>query len=358
MIKPLTTLRFVFALMVFVSHLSFLNHSKSDLLNFLYKNVFYEGFIGVNFFFILSGFVLAFKYQHIFIERRINKIRFYTARFARIVPLHILTFLLSIPLVYHEILANKLLSGIKAILNITLIQSYFPYEGIYFSYNSPSWSISDEMFFYLVFPFLIYLIPKIKKYKISLLLVIILSVPVLVLLVPESYYHSIFYINPFLRVVDFIGGISLYNIYIFLKHKKLKVNYTLLELTSVILLVMFLVFHNDIPEVARYSYYYWIPIGFLILVFSFQRGIISKILSNRVLMHLGEISFGFYLLHLLVVQYIYNLNSTILHIKNDMYIISIIFVISLVLSHYSFILFESPLNKKIKAMTERYMDLE
>jgi peptidoglycan/LPS O-acetylase OafA/YrhL len=51
MIKPLTSLRFLFALCVFLSHYT-INGSP----------VFYEGYIGVEFFFILSGFIISYKY--------------------------------------------------------------------------------------------------------------------------------------------------------------------------------------------------------------------------------------------------------------------------------------------------------
>lgn len=63
MIKPLTSLRFIFAFMVFASHLGFLNKSESNVLHWVYDSVFHEGYIGVSFFFILSGFILAYNYQ-------------------------------------------------------------------------------------------------------------------------------------------------------------------------------------------------------------------------------------------------------------------------------------------------------
>ena len=52
MIKPLTSLRFVFALMIFMHHYS-IKKGSSEVL-------FPEGFLGVTFFFILSGFILSY----------------------------------------------------------------------------------------------------------------------------------------------------------------------------------------------------------------------------------------------------------------------------------------------------------
>lgn len=62
MLNSLTSLRFFFALAVFLSHLTFV---QTDLkwYNWLKNKVFFEGYVGVGFFFILSGFVLALNYQ-------------------------------------------------------------------------------------------------------------------------------------------------------------------------------------------------------------------------------------------------------------------------------------------------------
>ena len=53
MISPLTSLRFLFALMVFGAHIY--------TIDLYFDHLFYkEGFVGVNFFFILSGFIIAY----------------------------------------------------------------------------------------------------------------------------------------------------------------------------------------------------------------------------------------------------------------------------------------------------------
>lgn len=348
MIKPLTSLRFLFAFMVFASHLSFLNKSESNVLRWIYDSVFREGYIGVSFFFILSGFILAYNYQDGILKKQKSKRTFYQARFARIFPLHILTLILSIPLTYSVFIQNKSLWFSQALTNLTLTQSYIPIKGIYFSFNAPSWSISDEMFFYLVFPFLILLIPKIRNYKNTFIFSIIAIIPLLTLVIPENYYHQIFYINPFTRVVDFIIGIFIFNIYQTFTRKERSINYNYLEISAILLLLVFFLFHQSIAQVARYSFYYWIPMGYLIFSFSFQKGRISKFLSRKTLIHLGEISFGFYMFHQLVLRYFSIINGKILHIENDILIVIITFTISLAVSHYSFILFETPMNKYIK----------
>jgi len=196
MIKPLTSLRFLFAFMVFTSHLIFLSKSESKILRWIYKSVFHEGYIGVSFFFILSGFILAYNYQDGILKNKKSKRTFYQARFARIFPLHILTLVISVPLTYGVFIQQKSIWFSQALTNLSLTQSYVPIKSIYFSFNALSWSISDEMFFYLVFPFLILLIPKTRNFKNISMLLIIAIIPLLTLVIPENYYHQIFYIKP------------------------------------------------------------------------------------------------------------------------------------------------------------------
>ncbi|GAF03936.1 hypothetical protein JCM21142_72625 [Saccharicrinis fermentans DSM 9555 = JCM 21142] len=207
-------------------------------------------------------------------------------------------------------------------------------------------------FFILVFPFLILLITKVRVFKSFFVLSIIGIVPLLTFVVPEAYYHQIFYINPFLRVVDFMIGIFIFNIYLSFSKKERSINYTYLEVSSVLLLVVFFVFHRLIPTVARFSFYYWIPMCYLIFSFSFQRGKVSVLLSNKMCFYLGEISFGFYLFHQLVLRYFLVINTKFLGIASDFVIAMVVFAISLVISHYSFVLFERPMNGYIKALKE------
>lgn len=333
--------------MVFSSHLGFLEISKSDFSRSLYANLFREGYIGVSFFFILSGFVLAYKYQDIILKKQKSKKTFFIARVARIFPLHILTFIIAIPLTYNIFVHRKLHWFAQAVTNFTLTQSYIPKSSIYFSFNGPSWSISDEMFFYLLFPFLLFLIFKFRK-RYFLFLAIISIVPLLTLVIPSSYYHHIFYISPFVRIFDFSIGVYLYNMYKIFSSKKSAINYDFMEISSILLLSLFFFFHQQIPQVARYSFYYWLPMSYLIFSFSFQGGMVSKLLSKKIFFHLGEISFGFYMFHQLVLRYFDWFNSKFHVFENDLLMIIITFSISLMISHYSFVKFENPMKNFVK----------
>jgi peptidoglycan/LPS O-acetylase OafA/YrhL len=352
MIKPLTSLRFFFAFMIFLHHMTFLAKSRSSDLRWVHEFVLKEGYIGVSFFFILSGFILAYNYRDAILDQKILKSDFYSARLARIYPLHLLTLLIAVPLTLQNVNFQIALWLKQLFFNLSLTQSFVPIKNIYFSFNSPSWSISNELFFYLLFPSIILLISRIKKLKYSktLLVPFLLLIPALMLVTPPTYYKSLFYVNPFIRVADFIVGILLFELYLKVKDKELVIHYNFLEFFSILLLVVFFIFHQLLPLVVRYSVYYWFPMSFLVLIFSFQKGILSKLLSNKKLILLGEISFGFYMFHQLILKYFVQFNKSDFHIVNEYLIITIVFIISILISYLSFIWFENPLNKYLKSI--------
>ena len=103
MINTLTSLRFIFALMVFGAHCYTID-------KFFDTHFFKEGFVGVSFFFVLSGFIIAYNYQKRFSENKITKRAFWVARIARIYPLHWLTLFIAVALGNYVIAAQTLLS--------------------------------------------------------------------------------------------------------------------------------------------------------------------------------------------------------------------------------------------------------
>lgn len=349
MIKPLTSLRFIFAMMVFLSHLWFLQ-DDSPFYKQLYDDIFYEGYIGVSFFFILSGFVLGYSYHDKILGGQIKFGQFWLARFARIYPLHLLTLLIAIPLSFKGDSTEWIT---RFVLNIFLIQSFVPSSDIYFYFNSVSWSISDEWFFYLMFPFLVFLMLR-RKY-LKFLPLLILLIPLSLLLVKETYHEKYFYINPLLRIGDFIIGKMLYRVY--RKRKDIEILNNrkvanMAEIGSLVMLTVFFYYHEHIPQGFRYSCYYWPPMIVLIYTFAYAKGFISDMLSNRTMVFLGEISFGFYMIHMLVLRYYQYLPQKITFLQSFLPVnhnaAFIIFGISLASSILIYKFFERPANRFIR----------
>ena len=87
-IRPLTSVRFIFASLVVAFHGSELLERAGLARDGAFSNLLYFGFIGVPFFFVLSGFVLAYTYREM--QTRQSRRDFWLARFARIYPMYLL----------------------------------------------------------------------------------------------------------------------------------------------------------------------------------------------------------------------------------------------------------------------------
>src|SRR5262249_48197038 len=122
-----------------------------------YQNFASIGYVGVNFFFVLSGFILVYTYAARSLEPR----KFWQARFARIYPAYIVSLIVSPPCFF---LAARPLTlpffswskdhlVLASILTVCLLQSWLPQAAL--AWNSVCWSLSVEAFFYSVFPFVL-----------------------------------------------------------------------------------------------------------------------------------------------------------------------------------------------------------
>jgi peptidoglycan/LPS O-acetylase OafA/YrhL len=356
MIKPLTSLRFIFALMVFLNHLSFVKQGESEVWDWIFLNIFREGYIGVSFFFILSGFILAYNYQQKFLKGSVSKRQFWQARMARILPLYYLTLIASIPFTLLEFSTNPSAWIQKIVLNIFALQSFVPVYDYYFSFNLPAWSISNELFFYLIFPFLIPVIFKFNSKKLGIIGIAVLFLALMSIhLFDPSLHHTLFYINPVFRLIDFFLGIALYNIYKISDIKFWNNYYTasILEISSVIILLIFFGLHQYIPSAYRYSFYYWLPMMLVIYSFSFHSGVISKLLSYQSMVLLGEISFGFYLIHHLVIRYVLALNIKYFNFSSQFIIIVITLLGTVIASYFSYKIIEKPCRNYINRFNFR-----
>ncbi|MET3348676.1 UNVERIFIED_ORG: peptidoglycan/LPS O-acetylase OafA/YrhL [Arthrobacter sp. UYEF1] len=141
-LNGLTGLRFFAAMAVVLYHLRIYFVPDGDVLA-----IFSYGFTGVSFFFILSGFVLTWSHR-----ADVSSGRFYWSRVARIWPLHVLTMLVAIWVPSNGFASSSGWSA--APFALTLTQAWIPASPILYSFNTVSWSLSCEAFFYLLFPIL------------------------------------------------------------------------------------------------------------------------------------------------------------------------------------------------------------
>ena len=335
-LKSLTGLRFFAALSVFVAHVPG-RWPQFDVGDLPY------GAAGVGFFYVLSGFILTYVYGSV--ARRhsgspVESVRhcrssidgrggfcfreFYIRRFARIWPLHLVTLLISLFFVIGvEAFFNRPNPTGKLILNGLLLQSWIPnYQWIY-SLNGPAWSLSVEAFFYFLFPFL--LVGGARRfigYYLAIIVGTIVAISSLGFFFPhgkESWVelNSIFHANPLMRLFEFATGVGCGFLHFRLQsgNQTSRTNRrdgSTREFIAVGALLCFFLSANwlgmygvenktGLPE----GLWYWFrfsgacPVfALLVLTFANTHGWISKFLSNRLLVYLGEISYSFYMIHM------------------------------------------------------------
>ncbi len=315
-LKPLTSLRFFLASVIVLAHGS---ESFSCLKGVASHVIFGQA---VTFFFVLSGFILAYVYQNI--SGLKAHIKFFIARFARIWPAHLATLLLLVFLL-PEVFKVRSADWPVFLSNLFLVHAWWPQWRVFFSYNATSWSISTEAFFYLFFPLLLFGMNR--RWYMPLLLCGSVLVSLLcvcnLLHLPEFdplklSNQGLTYIHPLARIFDFALGMTAY---LFWKEKLSERAFhilpaTLLELSAIVLVVLF----NLSSAAMRYACIpvlgdagaFWmqnsgpslIGFAFLICVFAMEKGLLSRLFSTRPFVLLGEISFGIYLMHGVILTYL------------------------------------------------------
>lgn len=152
--------RFVAALGVFIFHLKNIDQGISPAWNGSYG-------LFVDMFFILSGFVISYSYPATSTGIRAYG-RFMVRRIARIYPLHLLTLLAFAGLVLLGIAGPTVHSGLADfVYNLFLVQAW----GVtnHLSFNTPAWSISAELFCYLLFPLLMLLAASVRPIVLAII---------------------------------------------------------------------------------------------------------------------------------------------------------------------------------------------
>jgi peptidoglycan/LPS O-acetylase OafA/YrhL len=325
-LDALTSLRFFAAAMIVLGH----THGAFGSLGLATTLSLAQG---VSFFFVLSGFILAYNYPTLRTRQEI--IHFFKARIARIWPAHVAAIILLYLLTNSFNLGglSYIQAAFTAVANLFLVQSLIPLRDVFLTFNGVAWSISTELFFYFCFPLLISsLIPG---WKLKLIFVGTVAALFFWFTIawnisaddasPQVNLMGLLYVNPFVRIVEFFVGILACGVYRSARSRSQNVStifFSALELFAIITAVTamwitpkmttWLGIHGAIGNTVNY---YLIKAGSfpffaaLIVVFALGKGVFSKALSAPFFVLLGEVSFSLYLVHMTIFQW-YLANST------------------------------------------------
>lgn len=288
-ISSLTGLRFVLAFWVLMYH-------AADMTSGGIGYFFGKGYLGVDFFFVLSGFILAYAYERDFLSGPPGKGAtgaYLKNRFARVYPVHFFTLLFSIGFLnflrwwggqeysmpYHELPYHFLLLHAWGFIN-----------PLY--WNDPSWSISAEMFAYIfLFPANAFLIRKYGR-KISIYttlagLLLLLIISEILLDRPGFIKHARYGIA---RIIpEFLLGMSIYLYRNELLASVKRHNWAWWLMAGACIVII---------RIWGYDYFILPVVVFSIIGLLQEDTAISRWLSGKKMAWLGHISYSLYMVQL------------------------------------------------------------
>lgn len=346
-IEELTFFRFIAASIVVIFHFG------RDATGF--SGILVAGSEMVTFFFVLSGFVMGIAY----LDKEISNKSYWWARIARIMPVYVLAIILMLLSSY---LQGKEINYLSLALNLSFLQSWFPPHPL--SINTPGWSLSVEAFFYLIFPFVLYII-KVKKLSIKSMIVISLIIwgitqAVTTIILSSEIYggfrsisHDLIYYFPLTHFCSFMLGISGA---MWIKNKKHStINETFSFVLVCITTLLVVISLNNQSELSAFmglkfafgSSFFAPLFLFFIISIALCRSKIIKTLSAKPLILLGEASFSLYILQVPVYQiYLKFISGALVLPPLQNFIVFFIFLT--IISIMSFLLFEKPAMKYIR----------
>ncbi len=286
------------------------------------------GSLAVSFFFVLSGFILTYVYADRLKSNLRSIGRFYFTRWARIWPLHLVCLILCLAVLTPASAFQDLSTTVpKLVANVLLVQSWVPDDAWVFSFNGVSWSISTELFFYVCFPMLLLGGARRFWFKLAAVWAVVLGILITagqlegMTAFSSIDFHRLGHVNPLIRLAEFATGMAVGHLYLRFSDARLtgtRWGDTLLELGIAGLVCAWIPLLRwsgvqqfvDVMPLSGQSLVAWfrvaspvVPFALAIHVFAKSRGWLARCLSTRAFVYLGEISFAFYMIHMMVIQF-------------------------------------------------------
>ena len=310
----LTPLRGIAALLTVIFHVDlYIGMGSGGLLRPENSLLLSKLYLMVDFFFVLSGFIMYHVYGKLFassVDGSSFK-KFAIARFARVYPLHFFTLLYLVGLRIWFLtaggrdadpFATSSFTWESIPTNLLLIQSMNIHN--WFTWNNAAWSISTEWWMYMIFPFLVLPFMRLSSVSKIAIFVACFAGYVFIMLVLQHYVTvppALSFIKPrpdinvayqfgFLRCLfGFVIGMIIYLAYKNGFAQRLFANGTTLILSTLCLAICL---HFGVPDVFTVMFY---PL--IILSAAYGSKNIDKLFGNKVMQRLGDWSFSIYMVH-------------------------------------------------------------
>jgi len=297
-LPALTGLRFFLAVWVILHHLT----GKGMMLEPFVQtfppaigHLIRGGYLAVGTFFVLSGFVLARSYG----QKPWNRgrlVRYGIARMARVYPGYLLSLLIVSPWIYHYLFEAPADPSHKAAIMADygfVLQGWTGSLGV--GWNTPAWSLSCELFFYLCFPVLLMWFGRRTPIRLGIAAGIAVMLPVVL-----SQFHVPWSWKPLHHTADFLAGIVASHVYDMLVES----NWSFVRRIGLWTYgfagsvgALIVAFQGSVKGVLDLNSALR-PVNFLVLIgLAIGGGLPARFLSTRPIKYLGQASYSMYILH-------------------------------------------------------------
>ena len=320
---------------------------------FLENSLLPGGFLGVDIFFVISGYLISsIILRELSLKNRFSILNFYQRRIRRIIPPLLFVIIISILFAYIYFLPKDLIDFVNSILSSLAFVSnlYFYFTEIIYgneiSLFKPlmhTWSLSVEEQFYLFFPlFIIFFYRYFNNYFLSLIFCSFIISIIFSQYMNENSRLINFFLLPS-RAWELLAGtlLSILEIKKNIKSQSL-INKNLMITVGIILIsISFLIFEN---ELSHPSIFTLAPVlgSCLIIWFSKNNLFLKKILSSKILVFIGLISYSLYLWHYPVFVFAKYINLFEDNIIGPFFLFVLIFLLSI----FSYFIIEKPFRDK------------
>jgi peptidoglycan/LPS O-acetylase OafA/YrhL len=296
-IYPLTGIRAAAALWVVTFHMQGQIEEAYPSLRFLISPIVSHGYLGVDLFFILSGFIIHYNYSERLSTFSLSAYReFLWMRLARLWPVHLVLLGIFALLIWVRSMRGiapsnpELYTTLDFVKNIFLVHSWaIPLE---ISWNVPAWSISCEWLAYIFFPLLIVSRSNspasYRGIAIAVSALIITAAACQVLHAEGNARHGV------IRIAgEFIAGCGLCHVF----RSGSARNLPWRQIVPGLILTVFLGSHLILPALGMVSYWCVPLLGAMILGLAHQQCIVSRLCSTKLMLFGGYISYSIYMVH-------------------------------------------------------------
>jgi len=319
------------------------------------------GYVGVSFFFVLSGFILVYTYA----GRPMVLKNFWRARFARIYPAYAFSLLVTAPFFFYAVLTMnipffvwaKAHLKLASALVLSLLQAWVPQAAL--TWNAVAWSLSVEAFFYILFPFLLLVLIRHSQRQLLLIAAaswltslalsgtyVVLNPDRLAVVNPDvlgAVWLNALKFNPLARLPEFPLGMACG--FLFLRSRRESKLALPLVLSGIAALVVVVYFSAVIPYSILHTAL--LAPAFAAIVYGFAlRPDWGSILENRWIVLCGDASYSLYLLHSMIIGMYFHSTTGQLRYQSPIGILVFV-LIAVTISALVYRFIEEPARRKL-----------